>query len=86
MLLSSSGRVHRTGYYMHPRFDSKLSDRQLDVMKMCYEGKSDEDIAEDLYITLDTVKNHRKNSFRKLSIHSMADFIRYPNKNNLFNQ
>lgn len=67
-----------------PVFDSKLSDRQLDVMRMCYDGKADEDIAEALFITIDTVKNHRKNSFRKLGIHSMPEFLRYANKNNLF--
>lgn len=29
--------------------------------------------------------NHRKNSFRKLGVHSMPEFMRYANKNNLFN-
>lgn len=79
------GECTGQGVICSPKFDSKLSDRQLDVMKMCYDGKTDEEIAENLYITLDTVKNHRKNSFRKLDIHSMVEFIRYANKNNLFN-
>lgn len=70
----------------NPRFESNLSPRQNDVMKMCCEGKSDEEIAENLFITLDTVKNHRKNSFRKIGIHSIAEFMRYAQKNNLFNQ
>lgn len=80
------GECTGQGVICSPKFNSKLSERQLDVMKMCYEGKSDEEIAEDLYITLDTVKNHRKNSFRKLGVHSMPEFMRYANKNNLFNQ
>ena len=47
-------------------------------------GMKDEEIAETLFISSHTVKNHRKNVFRKLSIHSMAEFMRYANEKNLF--
>eukprot|EP00975_Prorocentrum_lima_P030649 6430156-Prorocentrum_lima.AAC.1 len=48
-----------------PKFNSKLSDRQIEVMRMLYDGKNDSEIAEKLFISLNTVNNHRKNSFRK---------------------
>jgi DNA-binding CsgD family transcriptional regulator len=67
-----------------PKFNSKLSDRELEVMKMLYEGVTDSDIADKLFISLNTVNNHRKNSFRKLGIHSMPEFMRYAIANNLF--
>jgi DNA-binding CsgD family transcriptional regulator len=67
-----------------PKFNSKLSERELEVMKMLYEGHSDDEVSNKLFISLNTVNNHRKNSFKKLDIHSMADFIRYANDNNLF--
>ena len=67
-----------------PKFNSTLSDCQLRVMELCYYGKKDEEIAEALFISSHTVKNHRKNVFRKLSIHSMAEFMRYANEKNLF--
>ena len=67
-----------------PKFNSTLSDSQLRVMELCYYGKKDEEIAEALFISSHTVKNHRKNVFRKLSIHSMAEFMRYANEKNLF--
>lgn len=67
-----------------PKFNSKLSDRQLEIMRLCYEGVSDADIAERLYISINTVANHRKASFRKLGVHSMAEFNRYAAINNLF--
>ena len=67
-----------------PKFNSTLSDSQLRVMELCYYGKKDEEIAETLFISSHTVKNHRKNVFRKLSIHSMAEFMRYANEKNLF--
>jgi len=31
------------------------------------------------------VKNHIKSVYRKLGIHEKSEFIRYANKNNLFN-
>ena len=53
-------------------------------MRLCYYGKSDEEIAEQLFLSTHTVKNHRKNTFRKLNIHTMAEFMRYANDKNLF--
>lgn len=67
-----------------PKFNSTLSECQLRVMRLCYNGKSDEEIADALFISTHTVKNHRKTSFRKLDIHSMAEFMRYANEKNLF--
>lgn len=68
----------------NPKFNSTLSDCQLRVMRMCYYGKSDDEIAEQLFLSTHTVKNHRKNVFRKLDIHSMAEFMRYANEKNIF--
>jgi len=66
-----------------PKFNSTLSDSQLRVMELCYYGKKDEEIAETLFISSHTVKNHRKNVFLP-SIQSMAEFMRYANEKNLF--
>jgi len=69
-----------------PQFDSKLSDRQLEVMELIYKGMTDSEIADKLFISLNTVNNHRKNSFRKLGIHSVTEFMRLANRTNMFNQ
>lgn len=68
----------------NPKFNSTLSDQQKRVMKLCYEGRSDEEISEKLFLSIHTVKNHRRNVFRKLDIHSMAEFMRYANDKNIF--
>lgn len=68
-----------------PVFNSKLSDRQLEVMKLLYDGMSDGQVADKLFISLNTVNNHRKNAFKKLGIHSFNDFMRIASKNNMFN-
>jgi DNA-binding CsgD family transcriptional regulator len=67
-----------------PRFNSKLTERQLEIMRMAHEGKSDDEISEKLFISLNTVNNHRKNSFMKVGVHSMPEFMRYANKHNIF--
>jgi DNA-binding NarL/FixJ family response regulator len=67
-----------------PKFNSQLSTRQLEVMKLFTEGVSDSDIAERLFLSIYTVNNHRKNSFKKLGVHSMSEFMRYASTNNLF--
>lgn len=69
-----------------PEFNTKLSEREMEVMRMLYEGQPDESVSEQLFISLNTVNNHRKNSFKKLGLHSMADFIRYAKDHNLFKQ
>lgn len=67
-----------------PKFNSTLSDRQLEVMRMCYEGKKDDDIADKLFISINTVANHRKAVFRKLNVHNMGEFNRYASENKIF--
>jgi len=78
------GECKYDGIICSPKFNSTLSNRELEVMRMAYEGQPDESIADSLYIAINTVNNHRKNAFRKLGIHSMAEFMRYAERNNLF--
>ena len=53
-------------------------------MQLCYEGAKDEEIAEKLFISLNTIQNHRKAVYKKLGVHSMAEFIKYAAENNIF--
>ena len=68
-----------------PQFNSKLSDRQMEIMRLLYDGLTDSQVADKLFISLNTVNNHRKNSFKKLGIHSFNEFMRMAIKNNIFN-
>ena len=54
-------------------------------MKLVYKGVSKAEIAEQLYISPYTVKNHIKSVYLKLGIHEKAEFIQYANNHNLFN-
>lgn len=79
------GECKYEGVICGARFNSQLSDGELRVMKLVYLGLSNEDIAEKLYLSPHTIKNHIKSAYLKLKIHEKSDFIRYANNNNLFN-
>lgn len=69
-----------------PKFNSRLSDAELRVMNLVYEGRSNDEIADALYISPHTVKNHIKSAYSKFGIHEKSEFIRYANSTNLFNE
>lgn len=79
------GECPYEGVICSPRFNSKLSDAELRVMKMLYDGYDVEKIADALYLSPHTVKNHIKASYMKLGIHEKSAFIRYAKDNNMFN-
>ena len=45
-----------------------LSDRELEVLKLIVNGKSNQEIAESLFVTLATVKTHVRSILNKLSV------------------
>lgn len=51
----------------HP-LAKKLTQRELEVLKGVYEGKSNKEIARDLDLTEPTIKLHMKTLFRKLDV------------------
>ena len=67
-----------------PQFNCRISDAEMRVMQLVYEGFNNEDIAERLYLSPHTVKNHIKSVYLKLDIHEKSEFIQYAHKNNLF--
>lgn len=67
-----------------PKFNSSLSSRELEVMKLFFNRYTVEEISERLFISLETVKNHRKNALRRLNLKSTTDFMDYAHRNNLF--
>lgn len=68
-----------------PKFNSKLSDREFEIMRLRYDGVKLEEIAEKLFISVDTVRTHKRNAFRRVGAHTLPEFNLYARKNNLFN-
>jgi len=78
------GECKYEGVICMPQFDAHLSSKEMQVMRLVYEGCTNEEIADKLYISPFTVKNHIKSAYAKLEVHEKAEFIRYANKNHLF--
>lgn len=55
-----------------PREDAGLSSREIDVLNMLSRGYSYAEVGAQLSISVQTVRTHIKNSYRKLSVHSAA--------------
>lgn len=79
------GECKLEGVVCMPKFNSQLSKKELDVMRLVYEGCSNDEVAERLFLSPFTVKNHIKSVYSKLGIHEKSEFIQYANKNRVFN-
>jgi DNA-binding NarL/FixJ family response regulator len=49
------------------RDDSPLSARETEILRLIADGKSNSDIAEDLYLSMGTIKGHVRDILDKLS-------------------
>jgi DNA-binding NarL/FixJ family response regulator len=55
----------------------RLTDREMQVLRLVAEGLGNKDIAKRLYISENTVKNHIRNILEKLHLHSRMEAVVY---------
>ncbi|WP_345893832.1 ribosome-associated translation inhibitor RaiA [Nocardioides sp. TF02-7] len=55
----------------------KLTDRELEVLRLVAKGLSNRDVAQRLAISENTVKNHVRNMLEKLQLHSRMEAVMY---------
>jgi two-component system NarL family response regulator len=60
-----------------------LTSRELEVLKLVAKGMSNREIADELYISENTVKNHVRNILEKLHLHSRMEAVIYAVKERL---
>ena len=59
------------------RYQSEhLSDRELEVIRLVAQGKSNKQIAAELFVSESTVKFHLQNASRKMQTHNRAEMVR----------
>ncbi len=63
-----------------------LTNRELEVLSLIAEGKSNQEIADELFITLKTVKTHVSNILFKLEVQDRTQAAIYALKQGLFEQ
>ena len=63
-----------------------LSEREKEIIVCLVQGMSNKEIANHLFISINTVTTHRRNIVRKLQIHSLAGLTIYAIANNLIDK
>lgn len=61
----------------------KLSERELEVIRLMAEGLTSQEIADKLFLSEHTVKTHRKNVLRKLNMSNSSQVVQFAQSNGL---
>lgn len=87
VLLTAIRTIYSGKTFYDPNISSKdpdkkttkgnLTSRQMEILKLIVEGKSNPQIAKTLFIQRVTVETHRKNMMRKLGLNGPGELIRY---------
>jgi len=62
--------------YDHFKATFKLSKRELEILKWIVKGKTNKEIAEELYLSIHTVETHRKHLHQKLNVSSVTELVK----------
>jgi LuxR family maltose regulon positive regulatory protein len=74
-LLTAIERNHARAASSAAKPPEPFSERELEVLRLIASGKSNRRIAEDLYVSMGTVKTHINNLYRKLDTHSRTQAV-----------
>lgn len=61
----------------------KLTEREIEIIKLLADGLSSNQIGERLFISEHTVRTHRKNILKKLNLHNSSELIQYALNNGI---
>ena len=64
-------------------YQYKLSEREIEILKLLADGLTSSQIAEKLFISEFTVKTHRKNILKKADVHNTSQLIQFALNNKI---
>lgn len=67
--------LSRTAPKASPAAAASLTDRELDVMRAAAQGLTVQQIADELFVSRDTVKKHLSNVYQKLAVHTKLQAV-----------
>lgn len=67
----------------HRNYESPLSKREAEILRLVASGKTFTQISDQLFIARETTKTHVRNIYRKLEVNCRADAIAKANKDHL---
>ncbi len=79
--LSNEDYILKNYYFLNEK-DGDLTKRELEVLKWTCEGLASKEIAEKLFISLNTIHNHKKNMREKTNCKNTLELLNYAVKNN----
>ena len=78
------GECKYTNVICNAKFNTQLTAMENKVMKFYFNGKRAEEIADELFISIHTVKTHKRNALQRLNFSNLNDFVVYARKNRLY--
>lgn len=60
---------------LNQRLTDPLSSRELDVLRLIFDGRTNQQMADDLFVSVNTVKTHLSRLFKKLNASSRTEAI-----------
>lgn len=77
------GECKHEGLICNAKVNRILSDREIEVLKLIASGHTDYQVADKLFIAINTAKNHRKNILHKTGSTNTAQLVSYANEHQL---
>lgn len=78
-----TGKMLSRFRHSEPALHDALTDRELEILQLIASGKSNQEIADALFITVKTVKSHLTNIFGKLEVEDRTQAAIYAHRNGL---
>ncbi|WP_321001807.1 helix-turn-helix domain-containing protein [Butyricimonas paravirosa] len=71
----------------NPKFNTKLSIRENEIMRlMVVNGLRVGEVAERLFLSIDTIRTHKRNAMQRVGVHSFSEFVDYAHRNKIFKE
>lgn len=62
---------------LNQKLQTPLTEREFETLKLCIAGKTNTNIAEDMCVTVSTVKFHLRNAYSKLGVNNRKEAFQY---------
>ncbi|MCL4252874.1 MAG: response regulator transcription factor [Anaerolineae bacterium] len=83
-VIMSHHTMHRLLHHTDPT--NPLSDRENDVLKLMIQGMTNQEIADNLFVSQSTIKFHVSNILVKLGVNTRTEAVSYALKNHFFDK
>lgn len=83
IILKSYIHKAKTADQLPEKHEDKLTVREIEILKLFAGGKSNQEIADELFISIRTVESHKNHIMQKLELKSTVDLIKFAIKNKI---